>query len=103
MTYIENWKSICKRGGTKGHTKQKSKKWIQNEKETKQKLMDKQMYRSKKSEERKGNRDGRKTGVTKKRRRRRRTILLRLSCYFSNVIIVKFGPFLPSFSSSSSS
>ena len=49
MTYIANWKSICKRGGTKGHTKQKSKKWIQNEKETKQKLMDKQMYRSKKN------------------------------------------------------
>jgi hypothetical protein len=64
--------------------------------------MDKQMYRSKKSEERKGNKDGRKTGGTEKRRRRR-TILLRLSCYFSNVIIVKFGPFLPSFSSSSSS
>ena len=39
----------------------------------------------------------------KSERRRRRTILLRLSCYFSNVIIVKFGPFLPSFSSSSSS
>ena len=64
--------------------------------------MDKQKYRSKKFEERKGNRDGRKTGGTGKRRRRR-TILLRLSCYFSNVIIVKFGPFLPSFSSSSSS
>ena len=103
MTYIENWKSICKRGGTKGHTKQKSKKWIQNEKETKQKLIDKQKYRSKKFEERKSNKDGRKTGGTEKRRRRRRTILLRLFCYFSNVIIVKFGPFLPSFSSSSSS
>jgi hypothetical protein len=75
---------------------------VKNEKETKQKLMDKQMYRSKKSEERKGNRDGRKTGGTEKRRRRT-TILLRLSCYFPNVIIFKFGPFLPSFSSSSSS
>ena len=80
---------------------QKSKKWIQNEKETKQNLMDKQTYRSKKSEERKGNKDGRKTGGREKRTTT--TILLWLSSYFSNVIIIKFGPFLPSFSSSSSS